>query len=63
MIRKKRKSTKYVFILKNINIEKIDEKYGIKLLSNITDNENIPDNATKLTEINIDKPLEIITFL
>lgn len=63
MIRKKRKSTKYVFVLKNINIEKIDEKYGIKLLSNITDNENIPDNATKLTEINIDKPLELITFL
>lgn len=63
MIRKKRKSTKYVFILKNINIEKIDEKYDIKLLSNITDNENIPNNVTKLTEINIDKPVEIISFL
>ena len=33
MIKKKRKSNNYVFTLKGINIDKIDEKYGINLIS------------------------------
>ena len=63
MIKKKRKSNKYVFTLKSVNIDKIDEKYGIKLISNLNYNENIPNNTTKLTDINLDKPIEIISFL
>ena len=63
MIRKKRKSSKYIFILKNINIEKIYEKYGIILDNNIVNSENIPNNSTKLTEINMEKPLELISFI
>lgn len=66
MIRKKRKSNKYVFILKNINTEKIDKKYGISIISNITQTELQPDNTTKLTElseIECEKSLETISFL
>jgi hypothetical protein len=63
MIKKKRKSNKYVFTLKGINIDKLDEKYGIKIISNLNYNENIPNNTTKLTDINLDKPIEIISFL
>jgi hypothetical protein len=62
MIRKRRKSTKYVFSLTGVNIDKIDDKYGIKLISNLS-NDNIPNNTTKLTDINLDKPVEVISFL
>ena len=60
---KKRKSNKYVFSLKGINIDKLDEKYGIKLISNLNYNDSNPNNTTKLTDINLDKPIEIISFL
>lgn len=65
MIRKKRKSNKYVFILKNINTEQIDKKYGITIISNITQTQLQPHNTTKLTElkeINLEKTLETISF-
>ena len=63
MIKKKRKSNKYVFILTGVIIDKLDDKYGIKIISNLNYNENIPNNTTKLTDINLDKPIEIISFL
>jgi hypothetical protein len=63
MIKKKRKSNKYIFTLKGINIDKIDEKYGIKIISNFNYSENVPNNATKLIDINLDKPVEMISFL
>jgi hypothetical protein len=66
MIRKKRKTTKYVFILKNVNTEQVDKKYDISLISNIRDSEDQPDNTTKLTELlenNNEKSHELISFL
>lgn len=68
MIRKKRKSSKYIFILKNINTEEVEQKYGITLVSNISHSaEHQPDNTTKLTDLldsnKINKPQEIVSFL
>ena len=67
MIGKKRKSSKYVFTLKNVNTEIIDKKYNIKIKSNITNVIKQPDNTTKLTELtgeNLpDKRLQVISFL
>jgi hypothetical protein len=69
MIRKKRKSSKYIFILKNINTEEVEQKYGITLVSNISQSteHQHPENTTKLTELldinKPNKPLEIISFL
>jgi hypothetical protein len=62
MIRKRRKSTKYIFSLTGVNIDKIDDKYGITLIANLS-NDGIPNNTTKLTDINLDKPVEVISFL
>jgi hypothetical protein len=47
-----RKSTKYGFTLNNINTEKVDQKYGITLLSNLTNIDTNKDTTTliELTE-------------
>jgi len=60
-----RKSTKYVFTLQNINTEKIDQKYGITLLSNLTNIVNNIDNKTTLIELTEtkDTSLDIVSFL
>ena len=59
MSRKKR-----IFILKNINVDEVDKKYDIKLISNITNaNECMPKNATKLTELAEKNNSDIISFL
>ena len=61
-----RKSNKYVFTLKNINTEKIDQKYGIILISNISQNIEQPTNTTMLTELselNKNTSLDIVSFL
>ena len=61
-----RKSNKYIFTLKNVNIEKIDQKYGIVLVSNLTQSIEQPSNTTTLTElseINKNTSLDIISFL
>lgn len=62
-VKKPRKSNKYVFTLKSINTDKVDAKYNITLISNINHNENQPTNTTKLTELNIDHTMDIISFL
>ena len=66
-VKKVRKSKKYVFTLKNINTEKVDQKYGITIVSNISNLEEIPpQNSTKITEIpdlNNNPSTEIISFL
>jgi hypothetical protein len=49
--KKPRKSKKYIFVLNNINVEKIKQKYGITIISNLTNNEQ-PLNTTKLSELN-----------
>lgn len=63
---KTRKSSKYVFSLKNINTEKVDQKYGIALLSNISNNGYQPTNTTTISELNeLDKntSVDIVSFL
>ena len=63
---KKRKSIKYVFTLKNVNTEKVDKKYGISLISNISNVDNQPQNTTKLSELTDTlcvKPNQVISFL
>lgn len=62
---KTRKSHKYSFTLKNINTEKIDQKYGIVILSNITEFEK-PENTTSITELTDktkDISMELVSFL
>lgn len=61
-----RKSTKFVFTLKNIKTDTIDQKYGISLVSNITALNSQPDNTTtivELSDLNKDISLDIISFL
>lgn len=60
-----KKNNKYIFILKNIDTEKIDRKYDIKIISNISvDEDFIPNNTTKLSELPIEKgSFEIVSFL
>ena len=59
------KKKSYTFLLKGINIEKIDQKYGITFVSNITSSSTEqPINTTKITDLNTDKKsLELVSFL
>ena len=64
--KKTRKSKKYIFTLSNINTEKIDQKFGITIVSNIFTNEKPPDNTTKITELsdlNSNTSCNIVSFL
>ena len=63
---KKRKSSKYIFTLKDVNTEKVDQLYGIKLTSNLNSIHNQPTNTTNLTELtddNSSKYTQSISFL
>lgn len=66
-IKKPRKSKKYIFTLTNVNTEYVDQKYGITIVSNITNNEKPPENTTKLSELsdlhNENSSLDVISFL
>ena len=63
----RRRTKKYIFTLFNLNTEKIDQKYGITIISNIynNNNENPPDNTTKLIELEEldNSSVEIVSFL
>lgn len=51
-VKRKRKSKKYIFTLRNINTERIEQKYGITIVSNIANVDELPpENSTKLTEL------------
>ena len=66
VIKKKRKSKKYIFTLHNINTEKIEQKYGITIVSNIANvDEAPPENSTKLTELSElnNEHVDVISFL
>ena len=45
-------SKKYTFRLSNIDMEKIDKKYNISLVSNISNPVINPLNTTKISELN-----------
>ena len=52
VVKRKRKSKKYIFTLRNINTERIEQKYGITIVSNIANVDELPpENSTKLTEL------------
>lgn len=61
------RKSKYFFTLRNINTEKVEQKYNILLVSNIADNDmEQPNNTTKITEITDlekDTSIDIISFL
>ena len=59
------KKKSYIFCLKAINIEKIDQKYGITFVSNISNsNTDPPVNTTKITDLSNDKKTpDIVSFL
>jgi hypothetical protein len=60
----KKPINKYIFSLIGVNIEKIDQKYGIGISSNFTENNNIPKNSTKITDLDtIKKTPDIVSFL
>jgi hypothetical protein len=64
MNKQKKKNTKYIFSLKNIDIEKVNLKYGIILISNINSDNCILPNTTKISELSNERVIpEIISFL
>lgn len=55
---------KYIFTIKEVNTEKIDQRFGITIVSNINDvNPNNPQNTTKLSDLTRKQTPEIISFL
>lgn len=61
------KNTRYTFHLVGVNIEKVDTKYGIgnmTIPNQTTENENIPEHATRIDDLDIVKKTpEIVSFL
>jgi len=55
--------SKYVFVLNGVNIDKVDQKYGI-VPATVLVEDDIPTNTTKIDELDIVKRTpEIISFL
>ena len=61
-----KKINKYIFVLKNIDSEKIERKYDIKtIVNNFSENikTDIDLNITKISELNTDRSSDIVCFL
>ena len=56
---------KYIFTLKGINTEKVDQRFGISIVSNInTSDSNLPENITKISDLTTNRNTsEIISFV
>jgi hypothetical protein len=55
---------KYIFSLFGINIEKVDQKYGLDSFTSTADDEYIPENTTKIDDLElVRKNFESFTFL
>lgn len=56
---------KYIFILKGVKTEKVDQRFGISIVSNInTIGQQIPQNTTKISELTtIRNTPEIVSFI
>lgn len=56
---------KYIFTLKGVNTEKVDQRFGISIVSNINLEENIvPQNTTKISDLSVNRNTpEIISFI
>ncbi len=59
---KKKSKRRFVFTLKCVNTELVENKYGISLISNINIQE-IPKNTTKIVELAVKANPEVISFL
>lgn len=58
-----KKDVRQIFFLNNVNIEKIEQKYGIGVALNEFDH-TVPENATRIDDLNIVKKTpEIVSFL
>lgn len=56
-------SKRYNFSLKGVNIDKIDQKYGITSTA-VSCDDTIPENTTKITDLEVIKKIpEVISFL
>ena len=56
---------KYMFILKNVNTEIVDKRFGISIISNINSTvDKIPQKTTKISDLSINKKnSDVISFL
>jgi len=56
---------RYIFTLKCINTEKVDQRFGISIVSNINTVENkVPENTTKISDLTTNRNTpEIISFI
>lgn len=63
MNNQRHKSNKYIFTLR-VNVEKVDQKYGIVgIVSNITSEDVPPTNITNISELNVDRSTtDIVSF-
>jgi hypothetical protein len=62
---RKKIEKKYIFTLKNINIETVEKKYGISVISNINiQREDNPENITKIQDLFVPAPVvETVSFI
>ena len=57
-------SKKYVFTLKGVSTEKVDQRFGISIISNITVGDSVPQNTTKISELSVNRNTpEVISFI
>lgn len=55
---------RYIFSLVGVNIEKVDQKYGIAPMSSLAEEDVIPDNTTKIGDLEtVRKPPDVVSFL
>jgi hypothetical protein len=59
----KKSNKKHTFILKNIDINKVDSKYGITIKSNLLETTIMPKNSTKIDDLTSLKNVEFAPFL
>ena len=60
-IKDKNNSKNYMFILSGVNTEKVEKRFNISISSNISSDNNIPKNTTKITDLSTTP--EIISFI
>lgn len=55
---------KYMFILTGVNTDKVDQRFGISIVSNITSDDITPQNITKISDLSVIRNTpEIISFI
>jgi hypothetical protein len=55
---------RYIFSLVGVNIEKVDQKYGIAPMSSLAEEDTIPENTTKIVDLEIiRKTPDVVSFL